>query len=357
MARAAFAASEGRRPSGVVIEIDGIEKLDLSDSPEDPILDTPETEPATTDPPDDSTPTIKDAAVELTSTQLSKLMETAGLAKEAGNVVGLSGALSAISMALDPEAVAAEIAEDRAAEAVSAALADLMDTAALIKSLDDGIEALPEAITKQLSGIAGSLAGASSANKSADPTVGDLPAADLEFVTDPDPEAGPLTVYKRQGGDGDLDLVIKRGAKMKTTRLSKLKEAHAMLSKLIEELEGDANSAKDGGAKEPTKKADESAAAEPADTPEPQQDPAEGSPAGDDVTSQIAEAVKKGLLGAVGAINESLNKLNSKIEDVAKRVDNVEGTVPAGQAADDGDAEPTKKNDPASFANIFGISG
>lgn len=286
---------------------------------------------------DDGAPTepvTKIAAQKLTSDALARLMEAVNAISKADAIEAVHATeLRDIAKALDSEAVAGNVTPEDARKVTTDALSKLMTTTNLVKALDDEIDALPAAITQSLGEIAASLNGAAATTVKADD---DAP-------TNPEPEQPNLIVYKSAREDGDLDLVIKRGAKMKTTRLSKLKEANAMLTKLIDELDSEA--ASDGGKKSTKKSEGDGAAAPTVDTAA--------------IVAEVTSAVKKTIAGAVTTINDSLNTLKGEIDAVTKRVDDVDGVVPDGNA-DDGDADvkPVDKSDqPASFSNILGING
>lgn len=282
-------------------------------------------------------PVTKIAAQKLTADSLARLMEAVNAISKADAIEGAHATeLRDIAKALDPQAVAGDVTPEDARKVTTDALSKLMTTTNLVKALDDGIDALPAAITQALGEIAASLNGAAATAKADDDT-------------NPEPEQPNLIVYKSAREDGDLDLVIKRGRKMKTTRLSKLKEASAMLTKLIEELDSEA--ASDGG-KAKTKKSegdDTAADAAATDTDDtPKTDTAA-------IVAEVSAAVQKTIVGAVTKINDSLNTLKGEIDAVTKRVDDVDEVVPDGNA-DDGDADvkPVDKSDqPASFDNIL----
>lgn len=351
--RAAVAASEAK-PTGVVIEIEGIEKLDplaeLVDDEEEPtpdpvskdeVEDDPEVEiedddSETEGEDDEPQPVTKESAVKLTSESLTRLMDVVNAISKADALEDSHASeLRDIAKALSPEASAAEVAKEEARKVTTNALAELMNTVSLVKSLDDSIDELPDTVTKKIDEIAASLIG-----------VADVAIA-KEEVTNPDQEEPQIVVYKSGRDDGDLDLVIKRGAKMKTTRLSKLKEAHAMLTKLIEELEGEKAASDGGGKKKKTTKSDET----PTETEETEGVDVES------IVAKVTDGVKSMLVDSIKKVNETLNGLKGEIDAVTKRVDDVDGTVPDGNADDEEEPEETKKADEGSFNNILGING
>lgn len=363
MARTAVAASEAtpapagdrtHKRGGVVIEIhDGIEKFDpleFADEEDDEEAETAgdvsktdddadatedtddDADDSETD--DDAQPVMKVAAVQFTSESLTRLMDVVNAISKADAIEDAHAAeLRDIAKALDPEAITAEIAPEDARKVTTDALSKLMTTVNLVKALDDGIDVLPIAVVKSIGEIAASLNGAAATT---------IEKTDDE-VTDPEPDQPQLVVYKSEREDGDLDLVIKRGSKMKTSRLSKLKEAHAMLTKLIDELDGE--SAASGGSKKTKKSEDDDATENTVDV--------------EAIATQVTDSVKKTLVGAVKTINDTVNELNSKIEAVSKRMDDVDGVVPDGNAedADEDETQETKKNDESSFKGVFGIPG
>lgn len=354
--RSAVAASEStpgvvieKTKGGVVIEIDDISQLDpldVVDDDEETHVDKNEAEGDEADTDDtgegeedsDSDQlVIKASTLTLVSESLTRLMDVVNAISKADALEDTHTAeLRDIAKALSPEANTADVTAEDARKVTTDALSKLMTTVNLVKALDDEIDALPDAVTKQIDEIAANLNGvaASTIEKNNDE------------VTNPESDEPKIIVYKSERDDGDLDLVIKRGAKMKTTRLSKLREAHAMLSKLIEELEGE-QAASDGGKKKKTTKSD--------DTQE-----------GVDVEALVSEvtgAVKKTIADVAKTINETLNGLKGEIDTVTKRMDEADGTVPDGHADDDetGDDDPEAvkkaKEKEASFDNILGITG
>lgn len=345
--RTAVAASEAKPVVKTIIEIGGLEKFDPLAVLDDVADDDTETEvdDVETDVDDDAVdtdvdeggdddtdpePITKQTVLKMTGTALSQLMGVVNAISKTDGIGELAQELQEIAKSLDPEADTASITAENARSEATGALSQLMQTANLVKALDDGIEELPEAITQQLGTIAATLNGIAKSQ-----------VEEEDEETDQTEEPDHIVFVGKRHEDGDLDLIIKRGAKMKQTRLSKLREAAAMLTKLIDELGGEA--ADGGGKKKKTTKSDDATGVIDVDA----------------IVSQVTAGVNASIAKVASETNTALNTLKEEIEAISKRMDDVDSTVPDGNAQDDAeetteDGEPVKKSEHL-FANVVGL--
>lgn len=164
------------------------------------------------------------------------------------------------------------------------------------------------------------------------------PVKKEQEVVTPAPQ---IEIFLRKTSDEhDPEFVMKAGAKMKKSRLSSFRQAVALLTDLLKELDGMNNEQKKP---EPTTKTDQPALA-------PQKEEQQVAPQG--VTkSEIAELIKGELTSFGQALNQKLDGIKGDVEKVTKRVDEIETARPAGNEQD----PPTevKKNEGGFWSNIF----
>lgn len=339
--RSAVAASEAR--PATVIEIESVDKLDplglldvLDDEDTDgetPEDETPDTgaggddDPAPDESEDGVEAITKATTLKVTSEALTQLMGVVNAINKNGGAVSEEHAmaLQSIAKTLAPDLSATTPASEDARAETTDALTRLMSAVTLIKALDDEIETLPGAVTTQLEGIASTLNGVAAAQSN-------------DTADTADEERPQLTVFKTELPDGDLDLIIKRGAKMQNTRLSTLRRAVEMLGKLVKELEGDGKAA--------TKKSEDATIDTAA------------------LVSQVTASVDASIAKVVKEVSGAMNTLREEIAAVSKRVDDVDGSTPDGNADGDDEEEtsgesdgaPVKKSQGTSWENILGTT-
>lgn len=339
--RSAVAASEAT--PATVIEIEGIDKLDPlgildvadDDQPEPDPVDDDDTgdEEEVDDAGDDEgdgesddegevEAVTKAAALRVANESLTGLMAVVNAISktEGGLSEEQATKLQDIAKALAPTAKAAEVGNLRGD--LTGALSRLMSLVNVVKALDDNVKELPSAVSEGMNEVAATLKGAAS------------PAEEQEQETDQGQGvAEQLVVYKSALPDGDLDLILKRGAKMKTARLSTLRRAVSMLSDLIKELEGG-----NDPSKTKTKKNDEGG---------------QQQPTAESIAAQVTASVNASIAKVVKEVNGALETIKGEVAAINKRVDDVEGTVPDGNADDDGDQQLNEKGEPVQKKQPF----
>jgi hypothetical protein len=195
--------------------------------------------------------------------------------------------------------------------ALASAVSKLTAIVEAVKKAGDGDA--PKDIATKLASIAKGLEGFLSKQKAPE----DKKADDDKDAKDKDKKDAKgktekaFEVFKAagSGNDDDPEVIIKAGAKMKRSRLSKLKKAVETLAALISELEGEAS-----GGKEKATKAE-----------------VDLSP----VMNRIDEFAS--------AVKSRFEALEGKTDAVNKRVENIENTRPAGNG--EGDPDPVQKSD------------
>lgn len=132
-------------------------------------------------------------------------------------------------------------------------------------------------------------------------------------------------VFKAAGAasdDPDPEIIIKAGAKMQRSRLSKLKAAVQTLAALVKELEGEA---------------------------------AGGEGDGKGAEDKVSKVDLSPVLSKIEEMGESIGKrveaLEGTVGQVTKRVDTIENTRPAGNG--EGDPDPVQKSDDNLWAGIL----
>jgi len=220
----------------------------------------------------------------------------------------------ALNMISGKGKVKTEKAEGGAIAVATASLQKLMTLVNTLKGMKQ-TDAFPGKLASEAKAIAGSISGMLATS----PTAASKKKQKAE-----------AQVSKAEGTDDNPIVIIKAGSKMKKTRLAKLREAVTLLSSILKELEGD----------KMTKKEDEAAKTEDAkeekkaDKVEKAEDEAKTEAKPD--TS--AEAIKEGF----AKLGEAINGLGDKLEDITKRVGDLEGTAPEGNAEPDPPEEVKK---------------
>lgn len=195
-------------------------------------------------------------------------------------------------------------------------------------------------------------------------------AADLAGSFTAPKEDDSLEVTKEEGEDGEILLVVKRGAKMKKSRLEAFRKAVATLKSVLEELEGSAPDEKSRGGKPMKKEQDQELApattedskagvqkeetteakptevkAEEVQKEEPKEEPKDNEPS-------VAEVLAKGFETMAKTLSEQFDK---KLEEVSKKVDEL-GSVAVSKG--DSDVEETvevekSEEKPGIWNNLF----
>jgi DNA-binding HxlR family transcriptional regulator len=204
-------------------------------------------------------------------------------------------------------------AEGEAGKTATAALQKLMKLVNTLKGMKQ-TDAFPGNLASEAKAIAGSISGLLATS----PTAASKKKAEAK-------------VTKAEGTDDNPIVVIKAGKKMKKTRLAKLREAVTLLSSILKELEGDKMAKKQD---EPAKKPED---AKTEDTKADKVEKAETETKPEDATalSEIKEGIAK--------LGEAITGLGEKVETVNKRVADLEGTAPEGNAEEDPPEEVKKK--------------
>jgi hypothetical protein len=199
--------------------------------------------------------------------------------------------------------------------ALASAVSKLTAIVEAVKKAGDGDA--PKDIAAKLAAVAKGLEGFLSKQKAPE----DKKADDDKDAKDKDKKDAKgktekaFEVFKAAGSgdDADPEVIIKAGAKMKRSRLSKLKKAVETLAALISELEGEAS-----GGKEKATKAE-----------------VDLSP----VMNRIDEFAS--------AVKSRFEALEGKTDAVNKRVENIENIRPAGNG--EADPDPVQKSDDENF--------
>lgn len=200
---------------------------------------------------------------------------------------------------------------EKAGGPLAAAVAKLTAVVEAVKKAGDGD--VPSSVPAQLAAIADALEGFLAKQKDGD---GKAKDGDGKAKTE---KAFEVFKAAGTGDDPDPEIVIKAGAKMQRSRLSKLKAAVETLATLVKELEGDVGG--DGKDKKVSK----------ADV---------------DLTPVISKIEEIGE-----SIGKRVEVLESTVGQVSKRVEVVEKTRPAGNG--EGDPEPVQKKNDNLWAGIL----
>lgn len=237
---------------------------------------------------------------------------TPEIAKAIGEVVEALKAFGGKADDADGGDDDADKKEKADAGALAAAVSKLTAIVDAVKKAGDG-EA-PKDLATKLAGIAKGLEGFLGKQKAPEDKKKDADAdkkdADKKGKDAKGKTEKALELFKAAGSadDDDPEVIIKAGAKMKRSRLSKLKKAVETLAELISELEGEAS----GGKEKATKAVDL--------TP---------------VMDRIDEFAS--------AVKSRFEALEEKTDTVNKRVENIENTRPAGNG--EADPDPVQKSD------------
>lgn len=264
---------------------------------------------------------VKDEAIKIAKAALQRLMSIVnklkGASKEKGGklpaplsneVRTLAQALSALAQKLGGKGKgkdtddAAEKAVSDAVGGLTAAVEKLMEVVNALKALDQAATEVPGEIVTQIQGVATMLAQVAS-RFGAGEEAPEEGAADAKKKPEK-PEAEQAQKIKRpevfvkRSDDGDPEVIIKAGRKMKRTRLSLFKKAVEMLQEILREID---------------------AAAARADAEEPQRRQTKTEADNDSFQAKLLE---------------TLTSIKDEVGKVTKRVSDLEGTHPAGSEED-----------------------
>jgi len=214
---------------------------------------------------------------------------------------------------------AAHKAADAAAvfAACKATVERLMACVNKIKALDDNAEEIPADVKADLAKIAKALGIMAQKFGGAGDTQDDK--GDDQADKGKAQKREGLEIFLKHGSDGDdPEVILKAGAKMRRARLSKLKAAIKALNEVLIELDPseklDDDDGKDDkkGKKKPAKKSE-------------------------------GPSLGEKLVGAITTLTEKVDGLGTQVQDITKRVGEMEDTRPAGATNDDPPAEVQKK--------------
>lgn len=198
----------------------------------------------------------------------------------------------------------------------TAALEKLMDFAAKLKEVDDGIEKVEGSLLSTLKQAATALSSLMGKEKS-EPTK----------KTDEEPD---FTAFIQKGEKSeDPEVIFKVGAKIKRSRLSKLKKLHDLLGSLIVELEGAQKKQTSDKEKEKEKEKDKKK----------------------DIQKSEEMFIAKVADSLGPKLDEFTEKITGTVDKLSKRLDSLEMLRPAGNSSHT-ETEPVKKEQ-GLFSNFF----
>lgn len=176
-----------------------------------------------------------------------------------------------------------------------------------VKELDDQVDEIPKEITDEISNVTKSLVALTEVSK--EESVEDQMVDAEEVVEKEEYQVQDTEKEVPQVETEDPTIVIKAGAKISATRLSKLRDAFKALSEILSEVDSSASEKGDS-----VKKEEPAAKAIDFDT--------------------LLAPVKESLAGITETIEKLATRLDQSIEEVAKRVTDLEGVTPAASEED-----------------------